>query len=97
MAFIGLVCKTGEIDLSNKSKPVYKVKQETSVNPLCFEQEEEGDELKFELPVHEPGSGHLSSTEGLASFHLQLRQGSSLLNQRVNKQAHYILYKSLII
>jgi len=97
MAFICLVCGTSEIGLPNKSKPVYKVKQETPVNSLCFEQEEEGDEVKFDLPVHEHAYIYLSSPEDLASDLQQLNQRRSLFNQTVNKHPHYILYRSLII
>jgi len=102
MAFIGLVCRTGEIGLSNKSKPVYKLKQESPVNSLCFEQEEEeeeeeGDEVKFEPTVHELTCRHLSSLKDLASFLQQLELRSSLFNQTFNKHPHYILYRSLII
>jgi hypothetical protein len=97
LAFIGLALRSGDGGLSHKSFAVYKLKQERTVDSLCFEQEEEGNEVKFELPLHGQSKVELNAPDLFISVLSQLSLKHLTLNLNTNKQPHYILYRSLII
>ncbi len=48
LAFIGLAFRSGDSGFSNKTLPVFKHKQEKTVDALCFEPQEEDHDLKVD-------------------------------------------------
>lgn len=97
LAFIGLAFNSGDSGLSHKTFAVYKLKQERTVDALCFDQEEEGNEVKFEPPPYGQNKVELNAPNLFISTLSQLSLKHFTLKLNTHKQPHYILYRSLII
>ncbi|MBL7902428.1 MAG: hypothetical protein JNK73_10560 [Bacteroidia bacterium] len=97
LAFIGLAFRSGDSGFSNKTLPVFKHKQEKTVDALCFEPQEEDHELKVELPVFGAQGLEINQTR-LSVSKLSPHSLKRLTGELKTKQPpHYIYYRSLII
>ncbi len=97
MAFIGLVYRSGNVGLSHKSFAVFKVKPETAVDSFYYEQEEENNEAKCELPLHVQNYFESGVPELFISTLTQLSLKRLSLQLGTTKKPHYIVYRSLLI
>jgi len=97
LALLGLVFRPGDSGLSHKSLPEYKLKQEKTIDSLCFELQEEDRDAKSELPLNGPIHHELKQAMGFISELSPLRLNRFSGELKTKQPPYYIFHRSLII